>query len=212
MRLSETPPISRRAVAPIAEWVARAFWLTIRKPDAPLPTRLTQNNKRAAKGSLVQSPQRPLPSQQNVCLTCGKAIERSHRWCAECSQKNAIASLLEGARVGRLIAHGSQGQARLKETKRRHDLARSQWSPSSLPAWLTEEVYEKQIRPRLTDASLSQIAAAIDVSIPLRVGHPQGQTPTSSTTLESVGGAHQRCVKVLVWSTTLTFSWKGHLV
>ena len=50
VRLSETAPIWRRAVAPIAEWVARAFWSTIRKPDAPLPTRLTQNNKREAKG------------------------------------------------------------------------------------------------------------------------------------------------------------------
>jgi hypothetical protein len=38
-------------VAPIAEWIARAFWSTIRNPDAPIATRLTQNNKRTAKGS-----------------------------------------------------------------------------------------------------------------------------------------------------------------
>ena len=29
-------PIWGRAVAPMAEWVARAFWSTIRKPDAPI--------------------------------------------------------------------------------------------------------------------------------------------------------------------------------
>ena len=43
-RLSETAQLWRRAVAPVAEWVARAFWSTIRIPDVPIATRLTQNN------------------------------------------------------------------------------------------------------------------------------------------------------------------------
>ena len=51
VQLSETAQTWGRAVAPIAEWVARAFWSTISRPDAPLPTRLTQDNKREAKGS-----------------------------------------------------------------------------------------------------------------------------------------------------------------
>ena len=38
VRLSETAPIWRRAVAPIAEVVARAFWSTIKRPDSPLAT------------------------------------------------------------------------------------------------------------------------------------------------------------------------------
>jgi CRISPR-associated endonuclease Cas1 len=50
-RLSETAPTWRRAVAPIAGWVARAIWSTIRRPDAPMPTRLTHNNKRSQRGS-----------------------------------------------------------------------------------------------------------------------------------------------------------------
>jgi hypothetical protein len=49
-RLAQTAPMLSRAVGPVAEWVARAFWSTIRRPDVPLATRLTQNNKRAAKG------------------------------------------------------------------------------------------------------------------------------------------------------------------
>src|SRR5450631_1445591 len=68
VRLSETAPIWRRAVAPFAEWVARAFWSTIRRPDAPVSTRLTQNSKRAAKGGPAQSPYKRVPSQQNVCV------------------------------------------------------------------------------------------------------------------------------------------------
>jgi hypothetical protein len=64
-RLSETAPIWYRQVAPVAEWVARAFWSTIRRPDTPFTTRLTQNNKRAAKGSPPQSQLVRVPFQQN---------------------------------------------------------------------------------------------------------------------------------------------------
>src|SRR5262249_34683779 len=49
-RLSETAPTWGRAVAPVAEWVARAFWETIRRSDLSIATRLTQANKRIAKG------------------------------------------------------------------------------------------------------------------------------------------------------------------
>ena len=165
-RLSETAHIWRRHVAPVAEWVARALWSTIRRPDTAFATRLTQNNKRAARGSPAQSPYKRLPSQQNVCLVCGKPIERSHRWCAKCAQKNSTAALINGARLGREIAHGQQARKRRKETKLLHDQARSQWSPSSLPVWLTKQVYEKQIQPQLNAASLSQIASAMRASIP----------------------------------------------
>jgi len=34
VQLSETIPTWRRAIAPVAEWVARALWSTMRKPDA----------------------------------------------------------------------------------------------------------------------------------------------------------------------------------
>jgi CRISPR-associated endonuclease Cas1 len=166
LRLSETAPIWGRAVAPIAEWVARAVWSTIRRPDAPLPTRLTQNNKREAKGAPTQSPTARLPSQQNICAGCGKPIGQSSTHCPDCSLKNSTAVLIAGAKLGRVIGHGPQAQARRKETKRRQDEARSQWSPDQQPAWLTEQAYTSEIQPRLREASVSQIAAAIRVSIP----------------------------------------------
>ncbi len=155
-----------RHVAPVAEWAARTFWSTIRRPDTPLATRLTQNNKRAAKGSPPQSPHAQVPAQQTLCAECGKPIHKSFKHCAECSRKNSVAALIEGAKLGRVVAHGAQAQARLRETKRRHDLARKQWFPKNQPAWLTVEVYEKRIQPQLNTASLSQIAAALGVSIP----------------------------------------------
>ena len=181
LRLSETIPIWRRAVAPVAEWVARAFWSTISRPDAPIPTRLTQNNKREAKGAPAQPPIVRFPIQENICAGCGKPIRRNSTHCPNCSLKNSTATLINGAQLGRVLSHCPQAQARRRETKRLHDLARSQWSLSKQPAWLTAEYYAQQIRPLLMKASLSQIASAIHVSIPYasdirkgrRVPHPR---------------------------------------
>jgi hypothetical protein len=166
VRLSETARTWGRAVAPIAEWVAREFWSTIRRPDAPLPTRLTQNNKREAKGTPTQSPTVRIPSQENICAGCGRPIRQSSSHCADCSLKNSTASLIAGARLGRVIGHAPQAEARRRESKRRHDLECQNWSPSDQPSWLTEDFYTKEIQPRLNGATLSQIAAAIGVSIP----------------------------------------------
>jgi CRISPR-associated endonuclease Cas1 len=166
MRLSETLPIWRRAVAPVAEWVARAFWSTIPRPDSSLATRLTQNHKREAKGAPNQSPFTRVPSQQNVCAGCGKPIDRDCKNCGQCALKNSTASLIFGAALGRVAAQSATAKARRSETKRRHDSARSNWSPTMHPSWLTEEAYTKLVQPRLSGATLSQIASAIGVSIP----------------------------------------------
>ena len=98
-RLSETTHVWRRAVGPVAEWVAREFWSTIQRPDAPIATRLTQNNKREAKGSPAQSPFARVPSQPNICAGCGKPIERDSKHCANCSLNRSTASLIAGART-----------------------------------------------------------------------------------------------------------------
>ena len=165
-RLSETLLIWRRAVAPVAEWVARAFWSTIRRPDTPLATRLTQNNKREAKGAPIQSPFARVPLQQNACTECGKPIDRPHKKCFECAQKNLTTSFAAGRELGREAAQSPTARARRRETKRRHDLNRSNWSPTDQPSWLTEEFYSSQIQPLIAKESLSQIASAINVSIP----------------------------------------------
>jgi CRISPR-associated protein Cas1 len=163
-RLAETAPTWGRAVAPIAEWVARAFWSTIRKPDTPLATRLTQANKREAKGTACPPSSNP-PQPQNVCLGCGKAVAKGSTHCATCSVGISRKRMLEIARRGRVVAHEPRASARRRETKRRHDLALRNWSPSDQPDWLTDEMYANQIQPRLGDASLSEIASAIGVSI-----------------------------------------------
>jgi hypothetical protein len=70
------------------------------------------------------------------------------------------------ARIGRMAAQSPLAQARRKESKRRHDLARSKWSPADQAAWLTDEEYTNRIQPGLRTATLSEIAPAIAVLIP----------------------------------------------
>jgi CRISPR-associated endonuclease Cas1 len=164
VRLSETAPTWQRAVAPIGEWVARAFWSTIRKPDSPLATRLTQSNKREAKGKTSPVP-RPAPQPQNICLGCGKEVGAGSTHCAVCAVEASRTKMLEIAKQGRIASKTPESRARLAATQRRQAAARRNWNPSSQPDWLTDDFYKNQIQPRLIKATLSQIASAIDVSI-----------------------------------------------
>jgi CRISPR-associated endonuclease Cas1 len=165
VRLSETARTWGRAVAPIAEWVARAFWSTIRRPDTPFTTRLTQTNKREAKGMTSPSPTPP-PKPENVCLGCGKPVAHASTRCASCAVEVSTRKMLDVARQGRIASKSLESRARVAATQRRQQTARWNWKPSSQPDWLTDEAYTKQIQPRLASATLSQIASTMSVSIP----------------------------------------------
>jgi hypothetical protein len=164
-RPSETTPTWGRAVAPIAEWVARVFWSTIRRPDAPLATRLTQTNKREAKGKAISLPT-PAPRPENICLTCGKTVAKGSTRCAHCAVAVSTERMLEVARRGRVASKSPESRARVAATQRRHAAGRCKWLPSSQPDWLTEETYTTKINPRLARCSNSEIARSLDVSIP----------------------------------------------
>ncbi len=73
---------------------------------------------------------------------------------------------MEVARSGRVAAQSPEAQARRSATKRRHDLARRGWLPSSQPAWLNGETYEQGIQPRLAGITCSTIASALSISEP----------------------------------------------
>jgi CRISPR-associated endonuclease Cas1 len=179
VRLSETAPTWGRGVAPIAEWVARAFWSTIRRPDTPFTTRLTQANKREAKGTAIPSPT-PAPKPENVCLGCGKAVAKASTRCAHCAVAVSRERMLEVARRGRVASKSPESRARVAATQRRH-AGWCKWLPSSQPDWLTEEIYTTKIKPLLARSPNSEIARTLDVSIPyaasIRVGrrrpHPR---------------------------------------
>jgi CRISPR-associated endonuclease Cas1 len=164
VRLSETIPIWRRAVAPVAEWVARAFWSTIRKPDAPIPTRLTQNNKREAKGAPSLPPSVRVPRRDSLCRGCGKTIQDGRTNCVRCAVDDATKNMLDAAKIGRQTANSPEAQLKRANTQRKNALAQHAWKSSDQPAWLTDTFYSEKVQPVLAATSASAIARQISVS------------------------------------------------
>jgi CRISPR associated protein Cas1 len=111
-QLSETAQIWGRAVAPHAEWVARAFWSTIRKPDTTPATRLTQSNKREAKGAPPLHSSITAPRRKNLCRGGGKTIQNGRTNCPGCAVTDATKNMLDAARIGRKSANGSEARLR----------------------------------------------------------------------------------------------------
>jgi len=163
-RLAQTAPMLSRAVAPVAEWVAREFWKTIRRPDAPLATRLTQSNKREAKGAApIPPPIRPT-RRDNLCPECGKTIRAESTKCASCAVGDATKNMLDAARIGRQIANSPEARLKQANTQRKNALAQHAWKPSGQPVWLNEKFYMTKIQPVLASMSASAIARKLSVS------------------------------------------------
>jgi len=167
VRLSETAPTWARAVAPVAEWLARSLWSEMPKParEAAPATHLTQRHRRESRGG-SPGPQTKPPRPQSVCRMCGTSIKPERSYCVSCGVAVSRDGLREVARVGRVIAQSPEAQTRRAATKRRHDIARQGWSPSSHPAWLTDETYTRNIQPRLGTVTIPAISAALGVSEP----------------------------------------------
>jgi hypothetical protein len=174
-RLAETTLTWARAVAPVAEWVARAFWSTIRRPSRPLATRLTHQKKREARGCPTPAPLKAPTRPQHVCAGCGKPISSRHDHCRECLVPISTKSLIDAARIGRVAAQSDDAQLSRAETQRRNAIAQHAWANTSQPAWLNEEIYLSQIQPRLEGFSNKVIAEVLGVSMSyaadVRKGH-----------------------------------------
>jgi CRISPR-associated endonuclease Cas1 len=163
-RLAQTAQMLSRAVAPVAEWVAREFWKTIRRPDAPFATRLTQSNKREAKSAAPVARPIKLTRRENLCPECGKTIQPQSTKCASCAVGDATKNMLDAARIGRQTANQPDAQAKRATKARDNALAQHSWKVSDQPAWLTQELFEQEIQPLLANVSMSLIRSSIGVS------------------------------------------------
>lgn len=165
VRLSETARTWGRAVAPIAEWIARELWSTIKKPTRlRLPaTPLTQSHKREAKGISADVPACTPPKPMRVCRGCGASVKRGRDYCVACGLVVSTDKILEVSQAGRVAAQSAQAQASRAETQRRNAIAQHAWKSSNGPT-LSEEVYQREIQPRLSMLSNSAIATALCVS------------------------------------------------
>jgi hypothetical protein len=74
--------------------------------------------------------------------------------------------MIEAAKLGRVRGHSPEALARQSEKQRKHAAAVKAWNPSDKPEWLTEEVFRKQIQPRLEAITVPVISSALCVSEP----------------------------------------------
>jgi CRISPR-associated endonuclease Cas1 len=166
VRLAETAPIWRRAVAPIAEWVATQLWSTTqrRKPSFQAPTHLTQVHRREAKGVSHEREIRVQHRIENLCPDCGKKIQDRSTKCARCAAPERITNLLNAAQIGRLTANGPEAQTKRAMKARTNALAQHSWKQSDQPGWLTPELFSEKIEPQLASVSMADIRRALGVS------------------------------------------------
>ena len=168
VRLSETAPTWSRAIAPIAEWVSRTLWSTMRKPTGQgVPaSRLTQSRRRQAKGSSFDAKTNDSPRPLRICRICGATIKQGQTYCASCAVGVSREGLIEAAKLGRIATHSLQAETLRAKTQRKHAAAVAAWQPSDLPEWLNEKAYRTKIQPALAGITVPAIATALSVSEP----------------------------------------------
>ena len=196
VRLSETASIWRRAVAPVAEWIAKQFWSTTQKrmQSAHAPTHLTQSHRRAAKGGSSETRVRVAQPTENLCPDCGKKIRSASKACVQCSVPTSTKNMLSAAKIGRLTANGPEAQAKRATKARTNALARHSWKESDQPAWLTPELFAGKIQPLLSSVSMSAIRSALGVSKSYASKIRQGYRPHPRHWLALAELVHTRSV------------------
>jgi len=168
VRLSETAQTWGRAVAPVAEWVAQAFWCSTRKSannERFVPTRLTQRRRSEGRGKQVAALTATAPRHARICEVCG-AEGVKNRYCRSCAVEISRENMARVALIGHVKPKTRRTKVRISEALSDHAVANSWWSPSTLPAWLNEECYVQKIQPRLETIKVREIAQALQVSKP----------------------------------------------
>ncbi len=195
--LSETTRTWGRAVAPIAESVARTLSSKIKKQiRSGLPaTRLTQSRRREARGLLADFSTKTPPKPIRICRTCGGPLNRGETYCGSCAVAVSRTGLIEAARLGRIATHAPHAEALRAATKRRHDAALRNWRTSELPDWLNEGTYREKIQPRLAGVTVSAISSALGISKPYATDIRRGRRRPHArhwATLARLVGCSQR--------------------
>ena len=168
LRLSETAQTWASLIAPVAEWVSRTLWSTIRtsgRHGGPA-THLTQTHRREIKREGCALPLPPAPQPPRVCPRCGAPVKPRKSHCAPCAIAIQREGFLKIAEHGRMVAHTAEAELKRGATQRRRHAAQSNWHIWNHPTWLTEQFYSEQIQPRLRSVEVKAIAATLNVSIP----------------------------------------------
>ncbi len=198
-RLAETAPAWAKAVAPVAEGIARAFFRPedrTAKHDQTLPTPLTGANRSAGRGAARRrsnaAGDAAVAALPTACLDCGAMLgNRGPSYCDDCLPErtqiaaeafrkagpDALASLRE---AGKDPAHGGDAGRQRGETNARHAREAAAWEQG--PAKSTDpDTFGRDILPGLQDVPLSKMVEATGLSLRwcslirrgLRVPHPR---------------------------------------
>lgn len=162
--LSQTAPKWAELIAPVAEWFAREVSTPKKERPQHLAARLTQRNKRVAKGSNPLPKPKTTVKPMRVCHDCGKEIIGDSIRCKACSTEIMTEQRDAAGHLARSLAHGPEAQRKRAATQQINALAQHAWKPSDQPAWLTEKFYSEQIQPALPILRGSFIARTLNVS------------------------------------------------
>jgi len=162
--LSQTTSKWAQLIAPVAEWFAREISTPKKERSFQLSARLTQRNKRVAKGSNPIPKPKPVVKPTNLCRNCGKEIIGDSVRCKSCSTEIMTEQRDAAGRIARTAALSPEAQQKRAATQQINALAQHAWKPSDQPSWLTAEFYSGRIQPGLLSVRGSLIARALKVS------------------------------------------------
>jgi hypothetical protein len=168
IRLSETATMWRRAVAPVAEWVAQALWNSHQAPSRTvqhLPTHLTHRRRSEGRGNEFRARSAAEPRRVKICELCGAEAVKN-RYCRSCAVDASRGAMAQVALLGHAKPKNKKTRARISKVLSDHAVANTWWNASSLPSWLTEQYYVEHIQPLLRGDKVRKIADAMKVSEP----------------------------------------------
>jgi CRISPR associated protein Cas1 len=153
-QLAETSLTWARAVAPIAEGVARMLGKPRRIHQETSPTPLTGQNRSAGRDGIRRGPRReaiPRPvSSPKLCRHCGDEVRsRTRQYCDECLASQAVSDT--GLRKAAASVRVQEGLARWR------DQGGGRRDP---------ELFQKEILPHLREVPLSELMEATGLSEP----------------------------------------------
>jgi CRISPR-associated endonuclease Cas1 len=197
-RLSETALNWRRAVAPIAEWVAQSFWTKNRKPprsEKILPTPLTQRRRSEGRGNEFIPGSHIAQRLPKICAVCGVSLNRG-RYCGECATEVCRKKLVALGPVARATAQSAKAQKARTETQRKHSADIKLWIDSGSQTTVDENTYRTKIQPKLSSVTVSAISLALRISEPyardIRAGRRRPH-PRFWLTLAELGQCELAC-------------------
>jgi CRISPR-associated endonuclease Cas1 len=160
-RLSETAPTWAKLVAPYAEFISNLLYCGRASRRRCLPGIKTPLRRDAKDASVERV---SFPKAMHICRGCGNQVHRQSAECWNCAQNTRAITIKDVAQLGRFASRQPEAEQKRVRTATRQALARSRWSTSQLPSWLTRDFFLQRINPLLATVSPSQIRSALNVS------------------------------------------------